>query len=292
MPAMKTVTVSLIAGLALGAAAVALVMKLTAPPPPVPSTEDVAKLRDDLKAAKTRVEQIEQVNADLASQLAKLKQAAATVTASTTSPPSTEKKPDGFLSALFGGGSDTNRAAEMRKIVEAGMKQHLNHRLNVLKFRLKLTDEQEQQLRATIDRQAAKDVEMASKLFEGKLSEDEKSNVGGMKDDFETEIKQILTPEQLAEYEAYKTEERKNHAQMVANSELSQMQTMLRLTDDQQEKVFNVLYSNAEQTFNPDNMTNPGDWQKAWQQREDAKADAFKTILTPEQFDAYQRQKQ
>jgi hypothetical protein len=74
--------------------------------------------------------------------------------------------------------------------------------------------------------------------------------------------------------------------------ELSQMQTSLQLTDDQQDKVFNVLYSNAEQTFSPKQTATPGDWQQTWQQRKDAKVQALQSILTPEQFDAYQKQKE
>jgi hypothetical protein len=78
----------------------------------------------------------------------------------------------------------------------------------------------------------------------------------------------------------------------MANMELTRLQGMLQLTDDQQDKVFNVLYQNAEQTFSLDKSFDPGNWRQTWQQREDAKAESLRSILTPEQFDAFQKHKE
>jgi len=127
-------------------------------------------------------------------------------------------------------------------------------------------------------------VEMASKMFEGKLTQEDMSSA--RKFDLDGQLKQILTPEQLTGYQQYKTEEQRQQVQMAAQAELMQLSPTLQLSAQQQEQVSGILQQQyqqyiAQQGDSP--VPAPAD------QMLDAKKAALSAVLTPEQQQTYDK---
>ncbi len=74
---------------------------------------------------------------------------------------------------------------------------------------------------------------------------------------------------------------------MMANSEMLQMQSMLQLDQSQQDRVYNALYDLSLKQMTPaaDGTGAPKDINQAF----DAKVDALRPILTPDQLQSYQK---
>jgi hypothetical protein len=106
--------------------------------------------------------------------------------------------------------------------------------------------------------------------------------------DAEAAIRQLLTPEQAAEYDKYRQEELQVLAARVANMELLQIQSALQLTTEQQEQVYNILYDQTLKTVSGTNQMPL----TAWQDQLKARTEALRGVLTPEQFQAYQKQQE
>ena len=295
---MNTKLLFLVLGLALGAGGAVTVLKLMPPtPPPAPVTEEnpTIHLKQDLTAATTKVQQLEEVNAELAAALAQSKKTVATAVAAKAAAAKAEAKPaespvGGGFAALFGGG-DTNRSGAMRKMIQAGIKQQAEGKLSALKLRLHLTEDQEANVREALEKQFGFAGEMASKMFEGKLSKEELAKSSQKPPDLDAELKNILTPEQQSEYQQYKVEERQTQAQMLANIELAQLQPMLQLDQAQQDKVYAALYAQAEKQVSQggNGMTPPTDVAKTLEQQFEDKKNALRAVLTPQQFEAYEK---
>jgi hypothetical protein len=291
----------LVLGVALGVGGAVTVVKLMSPtPPPAPVVEKkpASQANQDLATATTKVQQLEEVNAELSAALARSKKTAASVAAVAAAKAKAEAKAEarqmepagGGLAALFGGG-DTNRTGAMRKMIQAGIKQQAEAKLSALKLRLHLTEDQEAKVREVLDRQFGFAGEMASKMFEGKLSKEELAKANQKPPDLDAELKNILTPDQQTEYQAYKAEERQTQAQMMANIELAQLQPVLQLDQAQQDKVYAALYAQAEKQFSQagNGLTPPTDAGKVIEQQFEDKKTALRSILTPQQFEAYEK---
>ena len=83
-------------------------------------------------------------------------------------------------------------------------------------------------------------------------------------------------------------DDKKSAAETGANMELSQIQSTLQLSEDQKDKVFNVLYGQYAQQAGVDGATPSGNPTDIEGQMEAKKA-ALQSVLTPDQFDTYSK---
>jgi len=248
------------------------------------------QLRAELAPLQKRVTQLEAENGQLTADNLTLKKPAlpATTTAATAKPATSA--PASPFAALFGGGNGTNQNAGFSKLIKAGMQQQIEGKISALKLRLKLTDAQEAAIREKLQAHYDRAGEMASRMFQGKASRQELMQAGS-EQNVEAEIRQQLTPEQLAEYDKFQQEERQTMAARVANMELLQMQTALQLSPEQQEQVYNILYDQTltSVTGRTGLTTDPVG---VWKEQMDAKTEALRKVLTPEQLAAYTKQQE
>jgi hypothetical protein len=283
---MRSKLLFLVSGMVLGAVLM-LVIRMTqqpAAPPPSPPAADDRKVELEVKKAvaqvSNRMQQLEDENARLMAQLTQLR----TTAAATNSAPAKQVSP---WVKMFGSGSDANRAGVMSKMIKAAMQQQVEMKISGLKSRLHLSDEQEQSVRGLLEKQSEVAGAAAAKMFEGNASKDDLSRQASSAGDVKGQIKELLTPDQQAEYEKFQSEERQTQAQMVANVELSQLQSMLQLTQQQQDQVFQVLYDQAQRNVaqTDGGMQVPPDWDKLL----DAKKKALRPVLTAEQLQSYEK---
>lgn len=287
--AMKTNLLFLLAGVALGGL-VSAAAWWAGQPARVAVVEDLAhdrrQLRTEVATLQKRVAKLETDNGRLTADNLALKTPPAPARRPVKEPqPATTTSP---LAALFGGGKDgTNKTGEaLAKMMQAGIQQQIEGKMSALKLRLKLTDAQEKAIRERLQAQFDRAGEMASRMFQGKLSKEEMEKMGGMETDAETGIRELLTAEQAAEYDKLRQEERQVQAARMANMELLQMQSALQLTTEQQEQVYNILYDQTLKMVSSNNqMPLTG-----WQEQMKARAEALRGVLTAEQFQAYEKQ--
>jgi hypothetical protein len=244
-------------------------------------------LRTELTPLQKRVAQLETDNARLTTDNLALKGAATAPLAQVkpTRRTSRSEAPSPFA-AFFGAGKGGTNATggAWGQLMKAGIQQQIEGKVSALKLRLKLTEAQEAAIRAQFQTQFDRAGEMATRMFQGKVSKDEMQKVAGDEKSTEAAIRELLTPEQLAEYDKYQQEERQTQAARVANLELLQMQSALQLTTEQQEQVYNILYdqilkgiatANRYEGVVIDNTQ---------------RTDALRGVLTAEQFQAYEKQ--
>ncbi len=287
---MRTKPVLFLAGVLLGIAIMGALQVLTKPGTPASTADPAAKLHDDLDAAEQRNKKLESEKAALVAEVLNLKSAPPKAASAEPAQPKTAAASP-FAALFGGGGSDTNRTAAMSQMMKAAMQQQVDMRVSALKLRLGLTPEQEQSVRALFDKQFGMGAEVASKMFQGKLPKEEMKKMSVNPVDVEGEMKNLLTPEQYAEYEQYQNEERHNQAEMMANVQLGQLQGMLQLSEDQKDKVFDIIYQQGGQQFDPalHKQTNAANWQEVWGQQKEKKKESLRSVLTPEQMQIYEQ---
>ncbi len=193
-------------------------------------------------------------------------------------------KPEPPPARAAGDAAASPRAAGMGKMVSVMVRQQAEMKLAAMKSRLHLTGGQADAVRELLGKQTDQQVEMASKMFEGKLTQEDMSSA--RKFDLDGQLKQILTPEQLTGYQQYKTEEQRQQVQMAAQAELMQLSPTLQLSAQQQEQVSGILQQQyqqyiAQQGDSP--VPAPAD------QMLDAKKAALSAVLTPEQQQTYDK---
>jgi hypothetical protein len=139
-------------------------------------------------------------------------------------------------------------------------------------------------------KQSQQGLQMAQKMFGGKLDKEDFSKASPGGGNPEKEIQALLSPEQQAAYKEYKQEDNAANARLMANAQMLQIHNSVRLTPEQQEKVFPILYEQSLNQMNPDasradpKSTDPN---AIVQRQFDEKMKAMETILTPEQFQSF-----
>jgi outer membrane murein-binding lipoprotein Lpp len=240
----------------------------------------VSELTASLEMAKGTAARASEENERLTGQLRRV----AKQSASQRQTPSENPKPAG-LASLFGGEGTNGMFGGMSKMMDVFMNQRVDSKMAALKGRLNLSPEQEASIREILAKQSKAGTEMAQQMFSGNgIKTNVLSQVGAMaKDD---QIKALLSPEQATAYDAVEKEEQGANVRLMANAELLQLQSTLQLSEDQQDKVFTVLAEQAQAQFldaptNGANLDLPGMFQR--------KADALRGVLTPDQFERYQK---
>jgi hypothetical protein len=188
--------------------------------------------------------------------------------------------------------ADKSPAAGMSNMVKAVVQQQMEMKMAAMKARLKLTDEQTQAVQDIMDKQSQVAEDLAGKMMSGKMSRDDMQKAmkdgGASPDDLNNQLQGVLSPDQYTAYQAMQNDDKKSAAETGANMELSQIQSTLQLSEDQKDKVFNVLYGQYAQQAGVDGATPSGNPTDIEGQMEAKKA-ALQSVLTPDQFDTYSK---
>ena len=179
------------------------------------------------------------------------------------------------------------------------MKQAVEHQyegqLGRMTASLRLTPEQVQAARDILRRQAQAMTTGMQQGMTGRFDKTEIARVAREAGDVDTQIKALLSPDQLVAFPVYKQEEAAHTAGQAANQELLQMQTSLDLTNDQLDRVYAALYTATLNQFNGTAPPPPGsvtDTAAAMQWGMDQKVKAMESVLTPVQLDKYRQQQE
>lgn len=183
----------------------------------------------------------------------------------------------------------TPRPAGMGKMIAVAVRQQAEMKMAALKSRLHLTDEQAAAVQELLKKQTDQSVEMASKMFEGKLTAEDMSSRPKL--DFDGQLKQMLNADQWTGYQQYKTEEQQRQVQMASQAEVMQISSMLQLSAQQQEQVTSVLHQQYQQMMaqQPDAGLPTPDSVQLVEQMFNAKKEALRAVLTPEQMQSYEK---
>jgi len=190
-----------------------------------------------------------------------------------------------------------NPLAGMAGMMKAGMAQHEEEQLLLLKARLHLTPEQEAQAKEAMDEEAKRGEEMAAKMFAGgKIDPKTMADLKNQQTVDQT-LKAILDPEQQAEYTQMKADQKNSAAETAATLQVNQLGTLLQLSDSQKDQMYSALAQEQIDTQDPTWIKNntpngAADPIAMMDAQAKAKEDALSKILTPDQMATYHQQAQ
>jgi hypothetical protein len=140
---------------------------------------------------------------------------------------------DGLMTNAMANGLEKARSFQEKDIAKqvARMKEKLN-----------LSDDQAEAIRALLMQRLEHRMEMALQSMNSRMSGQPVNEPLRLPEDPEAQIKALLTPEQLAAYPAYKTDEAVHSARNTADNEVSSMKSTLNLTPEQEEKAVSALF--------------------------------------------------
>ena len=193
------------------------------------------------------------------------------------------------FAAMFGGGEDgTNAmAGAMQKLIKGQLDQQLETKMSRMKAKLQLTPEQETQIRETLTKANDQALAMTEKMYSGKAKAEDLKETSSLAAAAPKAIEELLTPEQKTEYEAMQKEEQQGNARLMANAEMLQMQNSLGLTQEQQDKVFGVLYQQSLDLTGAAATDSKSDPATSMAQAIDRKVEALRGVLTDDQLKSY-----
>lgn len=274
--------------------------KSSPPPPATAVTEQPAEaeeLRASLKTVRTQLRESEAQKDQLVTKLNELRKSALPTVAPETpvaqvSPTNApEASPLSAFANLFGkgNGESNGMASAMGKFMKAAMQQRIDSRVAGLKVKANLNADQEKAVRNIMEKELGSQQELAMKALSGKLNTNDTAVVESARFNARDEIRKVLTADQWTGFEQFEKEERSNMARLVANSELLQMQQVIPLSQEKQDLVFSALVKQSEAQLGGGN--DPAGQARAanWQQQFEAKKDAMRAILSPEEFQAYEK---
>ena len=181
-----------------------------------------------------------------------------------------------------------------RKEFEANNQKELSE----LSHYLRLSDVQQEQLKRFMNTRQSPNLGVLSKLLSGETPSEEDLAVlmsgnfnQGSEEDLDEFLTHILGPKQLESYQDYKQEKRHNQAEVQANRELANLQSMLMLDPDQKEAAYEMFYNQS--LAEPENATNtnlsPVERHLATQKQREEK---LATILGEKQMEIYKRKQE
>ncbi len=269
----------------------------TAQPPTVTAPESPSVSDAEDRSASDR-EEIAQLRAHNAKLVANVQSVAASnqvlSEALAQRRPAKPQSAAGLLAAMFKDGSDgeTNAiAGAMQQLIKSQLEQQTEGKISRMKARLRLTSEQEQAIRESMNAATKKALAATQKMYSGEAMPDVVNDLSSPEESGIQPIDDLLTPEQRTEYQALQKEEFQNTARVAASAEMMQLQGSLGLTQEQQDKVFSALYqqsvdpvSGLEATQKTASINDPA---AGLQQAFDKKVEALRPILTSEQLNTY-----
>jgi hypothetical protein len=172
------------------------------------------------------------------------------------------------------------------------MAQQVQDKLARLTESLHLTPAQTLSISNILMRQAGVQSAAMQQAFTGQFNKTEIMKQAMANGNPETQIKALLTPEQLAAYPQYQQADFAHTASMAANTDLMQLDTLPSLTSEQRDAAYAALYGvNFDQVSGnskpPASITNMADVM-TWPLEQKIKA--LETVLTPAQLDMYREQ--
>ena len=182
-------------------------------------------------------------------------------------------------------------AGGISRMILGGVRQQIAGRITVLKQRLKLTEQQVQQIQAMFDGKLAAAGGVVTRMIQGKGTKADTQALSALLSEARAEAQRILSPEQWTEYVKFEAEQRQAAVQRMAGAELRRMQTELQLSDAQQAQVREVLRQQAAQQLEETQggLVPPSDWAQYFEQRAQTKKEALRPVLSPEQLEKYER---
>ena len=176
--------------------------------------------------------------------------------------------------------------ARFQKMREMQRSQRIESRLLALTTALNLTPKQREIIQAALEKGSSeRDAIREAAFTSGKpptpdqFAASEKAQ--------EDALLASLTSDQLGAYTQYKETEKQNRAETRANQQLNELQNSLSLTADQKDAAYQLF---ASQALNPATPAEGSDQAKAWEEQRQATLSAMEKILTPEQYELYQKQ--
>ena len=185
-------------------------------------------------------------------------------------------------------------AGPMAAMTQDVLEQRNQRQLAQMRERLDLTPLQADGIRDILDRRAQETAEAMKEIFSGKMDSAKLASLRDGRGDPESQILDLLTPNQQAAYAQMRDEERANAAFTSANNELIQMRNTLGLRDHQEDQVFEILHADALRVQFPlesDDLppANPAEEMEIVMER---KLVALATVLTAEQLAGYRQQQE
>jgi len=233
-------------------------------------SDDKKQLAQETTGVSDQVDALQASNAELKKQLADLKSGAPAPAPADTQQP--------------------NLAAVARMMFGAirGM-NNPQQRMLLLKTRLKLTPDQEAQIKAAMDADNQKRRELGRQMFtSGKID----PQAAAAANTLDQTLNAILTPDQQASYKQVQADEQAARANTAATVQVNQIAPLLQLSDAQRDQVFQSVYQLQSSAPDPGNlMTNPNAAAVLTSQAQAMQA-AMAKVLTPDQLSLYQQQLQ
>jgi hypothetical protein len=198
----------------------------------------------------------------------------------------------------------------MVKIATDAMKKDTIREINRLALRLKLTPEQKEQLQQFLEEKNRLAMEQLQRAVDsGALTRAMKGGEGLTPEDHrimadldasehpeeetDTFLAKLLTPEQQQEYAGSKEEKRVAEAEESAHEALAAISKQVDLTSDQKDRLFQALAQRkltaAPKSKDPETAFSLGD---AMPQFDKSSDDVLRSILTAEQFQAYEKSRE
>ncbi|WP_386780342.1 hypothetical protein [Luteolibacter ambystomatis] len=178
---------------------------------------------------------------------------------------------------------------KMKQAQEEKRARKIDERLAALKSRLGLTDEQAAKVRALLEKESGNDdigavlsgdasaVNVTSLLGEGDKASQSATDA---------KIAEVLTPEQQAKFKAFQQERKENRIEIATNREMTRLQQGLTLTPEQKDRAYQALGDLAQRE--EEQPASNGFDPQAMVDKQQARRDALRPILTPEQMKAYE----
>ena len=187
------------------------------------------------------------------------------------------------------GGAAAPRTTAMSKMISVAVRQQAEMKLAALKSRLHLTDEQAAAVEELLKKQTDHQMEMASKMFDGKLTAEDMKSASKL--DFDGQLKPLLSADQWTGYQQFKTQEQQQQVQMASQGEMMQISPMLQLSDQQREQVSGILQQQYQQIIakQSDAGSSGLGGLQMMDQMLDSKKEALRSVLTPDQMQSYEK---
>jgi len=192
--------------------------------------------------------------------------------------------------------TDGEQTPEMKEIMEKMKKaqeekraRKIDERLAALKSRLGLTDEQAAKVKAILQKADEDGGDATDLLSGGKAIDVNKLLNGESKGDREAldaKLAEVLTPEQQDKFQAFQQDQKENRIEIATNREMTRLQQSLTLTPDQKDRAYQALGELAQREENQ--PATSGIDPQAMMAKQQARRDALRPILTPEQMKAYE----
>jgi hypothetical protein len=193
---------------------------------------------------------------------------------------------------------DEMDSAEMSGLREAMAKElgerkqrRIEERLSALKARLNLDDATAAKVKALLEA-GDEEEDLLQKVAAGdELEPPQPGEEARKRAATEQAIAKLLTPEQAGAFAQFTAEQKENRIEVATGREMTRLQQELTLTPDQKDKVFQALNGVAALEDDRGGLSITADVEEMKARRQ-SRLEALKPILTPEQYQAYERSSQ